>query len=68
MAQVTELAEEFSSRSQREQMDEDVEYMRSNNLVRLRTDDYLRMVQSLSSIFLSEPSHSAPKAAAPLWI
>ncbi|PNP42507.1 hypothetical protein TGAMA5MH_05248 [Trichoderma gamsii] len=68
LAQVTELAEEFSSRSQREQMEEDVAYMRSNNLVRLRTDDYLSMVQSLSSIFFSEPSHPAPKAAAPLWI
>lgn len=68
LAQVTELAEEFSSRSQREQMEEDVEYMRSNNLVRLRTDDYLSMVQNLSSIFFSEPSHPAPKAAAPLWI
>ncbi|KAL7901125.1 hypothetical protein HDV63DRAFT_187995 [Trichoderma sp. SZMC 28014] len=68
LAQVTELAEEFSSRSQREQMEEDVEYMRSNNLVRLRTDDYLSMVQNLSSIFFSEPNHAAPKAAAPLWI
>lgn len=68
LAQVTELAEEFSSRSLREQMEDDVEYMRSNNLVRLRTDDYLSMVQSLSSIFFSEPNHPAPKAAAPLWI
>lgn len=68
LAQVTELAEEFSSRSQREQMEEDVEYIRSKGLVKLRPDDYLSMVQSLSSIFFSESSHPAPKAAAPLWI
>ncbi|KAL7927910.1 hypothetical protein ACQKWADRAFT_17185 [Trichoderma austrokoningii] len=68
LAQVTELAEEFSSRSQREQMEEDVEYIRSNNLVRLRPDDYLGMVQSLSSFFFSEASHPVAKAAAPLWI
>ncbi|KAL6908723.1 hypothetical protein GGI43DRAFT_153811 [Trichoderma evansii] len=68
LGQLTELAEEFSSRSQREMMEEDVEYIRSNNLVRLRPDDYLSMVQSLSSIFFSEPSHPTPKASAPLWI
>ncbi|KAH0499131.1 hypothetical protein TgHK011_006347 [Trichoderma gracile] len=68
LAQVTELAEEYSSASQLELIDEDTEYIRSKGLVRLRPDDYLSMIQGLSSIFFSEPSHSAPAAAAPLWI
>ncbi|KAL7791022.1 hypothetical protein V8C37DRAFT_166500 [Trichoderma ceciliae] len=68
LAQVTELAEEYSSGSQLELVDEDTEYIRTNGLVKLRPDDYLSMIQGLSSLFFSEPSHPAPKAAAPLWI
>ncbi|PTB64422.1 hypothetical protein BBK36DRAFT_1179461 [Trichoderma citrinoviride] len=68
LAKVTELAEEFSSASQLEMVDEDTEYIRSKGLVRLRPDDYLSMIQGLSSMFFSEPAHSAPAAAAPLWI
>lgn len=65
---MTELAEEYSSASQLDMVDEDTEYIRSNGLVRLRPDDYLSMIQGLSSFFFSEPSHPAPAAAAPLWI
>ncbi|RFU76138.1 hypothetical protein TARUN_6113 [Trichoderma arundinaceum] len=68
LAQVTELAEEFSSGREQELVDEDTEYIRSNGLVKLRPDDYLSMIQGLSSFFFSEPSHPAPAAAAPLWI
>lgn len=68
LAQVTELAEEYSSGSQLELADEDTEYIRSKGLVKLRPDDYLSMIQGLSSFFFSEPSHPAPAAAAPLWI
>ncbi|KAL7936046.1 hypothetical protein V8C35DRAFT_247702 [Trichoderma chlorosporum] len=68
LGQLTELAEEYSSASQFEVADEDLDYIRSKGLVRLRPDDYLSMVQSLSSIFFSEPSHPAPAASAPLWI
>ncbi|KAH6606381.1 hypothetical protein Trco_005534 [Trichoderma cornu-damae] len=69
LAQVTELAEEYSSGSQLELADEDVEYIRAKGLVRLRPDDYLSMMQGLSSLFFSpEPSHPAPTTAAPLWI
>ncbi|KAL6811081.1 hypothetical protein GGI42DRAFT_207737 [Trichoderma sp. SZMC 28013] len=68
LGQLTELAEEFSSATQMQLADEDLEYIRSKGLVRLRPDDYLSMIQGLSSIFFSEPSHPAPAAAAPLWI
>ncbi|KAL6690416.1 hypothetical protein J3F84DRAFT_211723 [Trichoderma pleuroticola] len=68
LGQLTELAEEYSSATQMELADEDLEYIRSKGLVRLRPDDYLSMIQGLSSIFFSEPSHPAPAAAAPLWI
>ncbi|KAL6858375.1 hypothetical protein J3F83DRAFT_355426 [Trichoderma novae-zelandiae] len=67
LAQVTELAEEYGSASQLELV-EDTDYIRSKGLVRLRPDDYLSMIQGLSSIFFSEPNHPAPAAAAPLWI
>ncbi|KAM0260290.1 hypothetical protein ACHAQJ_002855 [Trichoderma viride] len=67
LAQVTELAEEFNSGSQLE-LGDDIEYIRSKGLVKLRPDDYLSMIQGLSSFFFSEPSHPVPKAAAPLWI
>jgi hypothetical protein len=65
---LTELAEEYSSATQMELADEDLEYIRSKGLVRLRPDDYLSMIQGLSSLFFTEPSHPAPAAAAPLWI
>ncbi|EHK16788.1 uncharacterized protein TRIVIDRAFT_210824 [Trichoderma virens Gv29-8] len=70
LGQLTELAEEYSSASQMEVADEDLEYIRAKGLVRLRPDDYLSMIQGLSSIFFPEPSHPAPAiaAAAPLWI
>ncbi|KAL7909471.1 hypothetical protein GGI35DRAFT_384031 [Trichoderma velutinum] len=68
LGQLTELAEEYSSATQLELADEDLEYIRSKGLVRLRPDDYLSMIQGLSSIFFSEPSHPAPAASAPLWI
>jgi hypothetical protein len=68
LGQLTELAEEFSSSSQLELGDEDIEYIHSKGLVKLRPDDYLSMIQGLSSFFFSEPSHPAPTAAAPLWI
>lgn len=68
LGQLTELAEEYSSATQMELADEDLEYIRSKGLVRLRPDDYLSMIQGLSSLFFTEPSHPAPAAAAPLWI
>lgn len=65
LAQVTELAEEYSS-SQLELVDEDTEYIQSRGLAKFNADDYLGLIQSISANFFSDTTHI--KQAAPLWI
>lgn len=68
LAQVTELAEEYSttSRSTDSQDDEDNMYIRAKGLVKFTADDYLNDVQSLLTSFFPDVSHAKPTT--PLWI
>lgn len=67
LAQVSELAEEYSAQGRVAIMDEELQYLESRGLVRLSVSDYLGAVQSISTAFFPEENRTAA-AAAPLWI
>ncbi|KAH6898478.1 hypothetical protein B0T10DRAFT_453807 [Thelonectria olida] len=68
LAQVTELAEEYSAstRATNSQDDEDNMYIKAKGLVKFTADDYLNDVQSLLTSFFPDMTHAKPSA--PLWI
>ncbi|KAJ6446089.1 NAD-dependent histone deacetylase SIR2 [Purpureocillium lavendulum] len=66
LAQVTELAEEYSAGSNLDTIDEEQQYLDSRGLIKLSADDYLGAIQSLTSTFFPELRHAKPPA--PLWI
>ncbi|KND95160.1 hypothetical protein TOPH_00177 [Tolypocladium ophioglossoides CBS 100239] len=66
LAQVTELAEEYSTNAGLATIDEEQQYLESRGLVKLSATDYLGAIQSLSAAFFAETKHAA--APAPLWI
>ncbi|KAM5355785.1 hypothetical protein ACJ41O_002431 [Fusarium nematophilum] len=66
LAQVTELAEEYSAKPNTEEDEEDLRYIKSKGLVRFTPEDYLGDVHSLISSFFPETSHAKPST--PLWI
>lgn len=77
LAQVTELAEEYSMRNTPHVLDEDEQYLQSHGLVKLSVDDYMNDVQELFSSFFQQPPKRAPArnippqqpaAAGPMWI
>lgn len=78
LAQVTELAEEYSMRNTPHVLDEDEQYLQSNGLVKLSVDDYMNDVQELFSNFFQQapkraptrriPPQQPPAAAGPMWI
>jgi hypothetical protein len=65
LAQVTELAEEFSHKTQG--LTEDDEYIRSHGLAKWTPSDYLGEIQSLTSLFFPELHHNV-KSTTPMWI
>ncbi|KAJ2974798.1 hypothetical protein NQ176_g5864 [Zarea fungicola] len=66
LAQVSELAEEYSAGTQLKPIDEEEElYISSRGLGKFSADDYLGIVQSLTSTFF--PDHT-PAPAPALWI
>lgn len=66
LAQVTELAEEYSAGSSLDTIDEEQQYLDSRGLVKLSADDYLGAIQSLTASFFPELRNAVPPA--PLWI
>ncbi|KAF5125439.1 hypothetical protein E5D57_010126 [Metarhizium anisopliae] len=66
LAQVTELAEEYSVNSCLDTIDEEQQYLDNRGLKKLSPDDYLGAIQGLSTMFFPERSHAT--SAAPLWI
>lgn len=64
LAQVTELAEEYSSRL--ETIDEEQQYLDNRGLKKFSPDDYLSSIHGLTAMFFPERNHITP--AAPLWI
>lgn len=75
LAQVTELAEEFSASSKGGPyiMDEDDQYLHSHGLMKLNFDDYMNDVQELFDVFYQQPPKRAPRVhvpipAGPAWI
>lgn len=78
LAQVTELAEEYSMRGSPAGLDEDDQYIQSHGLVKLSIDDYMNDVQEIFSAFFQQqvpkraparqfqPQQPAP--AGPMWI
>lgn len=77
LAQVTELAEEYSMRDSPHILDEDEQYLEAHGLVKLSADDYMNDVQEIFSAFFQQapkraPSRSIPRqqppATGPMWI
>ncbi|CAJ0545854.1 Ff.00g093270.m01.CDS01 [Fusarium sp. VM40] len=74
LAQVTELAEEYSAKPMSKPVskpvsredEEDLRYIRSKGLNKFAADDYLSDVQSLILSFFPEVSHAKPST--PQWI
>jgi hypothetical protein len=66
LAQVTELAEEYSISNGLDTIDEEQQYLNDRGLAKLRPDDYLSAIQGLSAMFFPERNHAA--SPAPLWI
>ncbi|RGP74327.1 hypothetical protein FLONG3_6106 [Fusarium longipes] len=67
LAQVTELAEEYSARPLSKEDEEDYRYIKSKGLNKFSADDYLGDVQNLILSFFPEVvSHSKP--ITPQWI
>jgi hypothetical protein len=66
LAQVTELAEEYSARPLSKEEEEDHRYIRSKGLKKFSADDYLGDVQNLILSFFPEVSHAKP--ITPQWI
>jgi hypothetical protein len=78
LAQVTELAEEYSNaKNALYVIDEDEQYLQSHGLMKLSVDDYMNDVQELFSLFFQQPPKRMPKLsqqqpvavpAGPMWI
>ena len=66
LAQVTELAEEYSAKPLSKEEEEDNRYMKSRGLNKHSTEDYLSDVQNLLLSFFPEVSHAKP--ITPQWI
>ncbi|KAF5017511.1 hypothetical protein F66182_10556 [Fusarium sp. NRRL 66182] len=66
LAQVTELAEEYSAKPLTKEDEEDSKYIKSRGLSKFNADDYLSEVQNLILGFFPEVSHAKPTA--PQWI
>jgi hypothetical protein len=66
LAQVTELAEEYSTGTRLDTIDEEQQYLNTRGLKKISPDDYLSAIQGLSAMFFPERNHAA--APAPLWI
>lgn len=69
LAQVTELAEEYSASARSAnsaQDEEDNMYIKTKGLVKFTADDYLNDVQSLLTGFFPDVKHAKPTT--PLWI
>ncbi|KAM0564377.1 hypothetical protein ACHAPJ_000590 [Fusarium lateritium] len=66
LAQVTELAEEYSAKPATKEDEEDFRYIKSRGLNKFTADDYLGDVQSIILSFFPEMSHAKP--VTPQWI
>lgn len=66
LAQVTELAEEYSNKATSKDDEEDVKYIKSNSLKKFSAEDYLGEINNLLSSFLPELTHTKPSAT--VWI
>ncbi|KAI1018855.1 hypothetical protein LB505_002841 [Fusarium chuoi] len=66
LAQVTELAEEYSTRPTTKEDEEDHRFMKSRGLNKFSPEEYLSDVQSLILSFFPEVSHAKPTT--PQWI
>lgn len=66
LAKVHELAEEYSVGKRLTTIDEEQLYLDSRGLQKLTADDYLGVVQGITSAFFPDTTHVAP--VAPLWI
>lgn len=67
LAQVTELAEEFSSKGQGRVIDEDEEFLESRGLMRFSANEYMMEIQSLALQFLPQLPLNV-KATTQVWI
>ncbi|KAG5929732.1 hypothetical protein E4U42_004891 [Claviceps africana] len=67
LAQVTELAEEYTPNTRLNVIEEEEQYIFSQGLQKFSADDYMSAVQSISAMFFPERRHVAP-APPPLWI
>ncbi|KAG5942229.1 hypothetical protein E4U53_007281 [Claviceps sorghi] len=67
LAQVTELAEEYTPNTRLNVIEEEEQYIFSHGLQKFSPDDYMSAVQSISAMFFPERRHVAP-APPPLWI
>lgn len=68
LAQVTELAEEFSAKGRLDVIYEDEQYIMSRGLAKMSADDYLNEIHSLMATFWPEPVTSHQGSAGPMWI
>ncbi|KAF4444346.1 hypothetical protein F53441_11158 [Fusarium austroafricanum] len=66
LAQVTELAEEYTTKPTTKEVEEDYRYMKSKGLNKFSPEDYLNDVQNLILSFFPEVSHAKPST--PQWI
>ncbi|OAQ72349.1 hypothetical protein VFPPC_12758 [Pochonia chlamydosporia 170] len=66
LAQVTELAEEYSTNNRLDTIDEEQQYLDNRGLKKFSPDDYLSAIHGLSAMFFPERNHAT--SAAPLWI
>lgn len=66
LAQVTELAEEFSAKGRLDVIYEDEQYLKARGLAKMSADDYLNEIQSVMSQFF--PETTSPRPVATVWI
>jgi hypothetical protein len=66
LAQVTELAEEFSAKGRLDVIYEDEQYLMARGLAKMSPDDYLNEIQSVMSQFF--PETVSPRPVATVWI
>lgn len=66
LAQVTELAEEFSAKGRLDVIYEDEQYLKARGLAKMSPDDYLNEIHSVMSQFF--PETVSPRPVATVWI
>lgn len=66
LAQVTELAEEFSAKGRLDIIYEDEQYLMARGLAKMSADDYLNEIHSVMSQFF--PETTSPRPVATVWI